>query len=144
MTLRIFCLLVCVLNAVLSHVRGQRGPFGANRCSYSFPSWRSGEGRSFSWGYNCRGTCVTIQVLHSLGVIFFFVYRTSSSFFFFSAKCNHHAGLRKRSLCLTNCYSFPPSGRCSRSDTAMTGEITLRGLVLPVSFVSTLFTLTLV
>ena len=68
---------------------------------------------------------------------FFFFYRTSSSFFL-SAKCNHPC------LCLTNCYSFPPSGRCSRSDTAMTGEITLRGLVLPVSFISTLFTLTLV
>ena len=29
---------------------------------------------------------------------------------------------------------FLSSGRCTRSDTAMTGEITLRGLVLPVSF----------
>ena len=140
MTLRIFCLLVCVLNAVLSHVRGQWGPFGANRCSYSFPSRRSGEGRSFSWGYNCRGTCVTVQVLHGLGVIFLFL--LSYFFvFFFPRNVTSHAGLRTRCLCLTNCYSFPPSGRCSRSDTAMTGEITLRGLVLPVSFISTLFTL---
>lgn len=29
-------------------------------------------------------------------------------------------------------YFFLSSGRCTRSDTAMTGEITLRGLVLPV------------
>lgn len=64
--------------------------------------------------------------------------------FFFPRNVTTHAGLRTRCLCLTNCYSFPPSGRCSRSDTAMTGEITLRGLVLPVSFISTLFTLTLV
>lgn len=88
MTLRISCLLVCVLNAVLSHVRGQWGPFGANRCSYSFPSWRSGEGRSFSWGCNCRGTCVTVQVLHGLGVLFFFSFIVLL-LLFFSATCNH-------------------------------------------------------
>lgn len=75
---------------------------------------------------------------------FFFFLLSYFSFFFFPRHVTTHAGLRTRCLCLTNCYSFPPSGRCSRSDTAMTGEITLRGLVLPVSFISTLFTLTLV
>ena len=35
------------------------------------------------------------------------------------------------------------SGRCVRSDTAMTGEVTLRGLVLPVSQTSTVYRLCL-
>ncbi len=33
-------------------------------------------------------------------------------------------------------HLFLSSGRCTRSDTAMTGEITLRGLVLPVSLIT--------
>lgn len=81
----------------------------------------------------------------TLGSFCSFFYRTSSSSsFFFSRNVTTRAGLRTRCLCLTNFYSFPPSGRCTRSDTAMTGEITLRGLVLPVSYISTLFSLTLV